>query len=433
MVGGSDLMGDYWFMYTWGRSDGSGNVVHESSPSRNNTTKQINIIGPVSFDRHPIVYSARPLSTDTQVDCGVLYALGGGLVDFWALIEVLDNTTVTNTLYSLGESTVKRKLTCKRNEPAPAGTDMVMLYNKIWMVGDSNYPMILRSSDILEDGMLSPESWPPRNGYELDGNNGELKSVKVLNQNLSVRGAFGEWKVVINDPTDYLQVSARRVSDKGLLGQDAIVELPTSQIYPTNGGFVESNGEQATFILPEIEPLIDSGMVNARGINAGLVSYFSYTSAITGDRTAKVDLFRGKPRFGNLNNIFFSCLFYDKVNSVVYGIYNGEIYVIDSGYVDSSTANEELYAYLKSKVYRTDNCVSWTRLGFYHNTGGVWFRCEVYVDGALKNNFPFMSTTRTRADFRFGPHSGYDFQFVITGNYKAFAKIYFPIGVYHSG
>jgi len=432
LVGGSDLMGDYWFVYTWGRSDGS-TVVHESAPSRNTTTKQMNIIGPVSFDRHPIVYSNRPLSSDPQVDCGVLYGLGGGLVDFWAIAEIFDNTTITDTLYGLGESTAQRKLVSKRSEPAPPGTDIVMLYNKIWMVGDDRYPTLLRSSDILDDGTVSPESWPPRNGYELDGNHGVLNSIRVLNQALSVKGKFGEWLVVINDPTDYLQVSAKRISDKGLIGQDAVVELPDAHIYPTNGGFVQSNGQQVGYILPEIEPLIDVGMEKAIGVNAGLLSYFTYSSSLVGTRTAKVDLYRGQPRFSNLNDILFECLFYDKINNLVYGIYNGEVYIIDSGYVNSSEPSEELFAYLKSKVYRPGGCVAWTRVQFHHNTGGTWFRFEVYIDGELRNSFPFMSTSRTRANLRFGPHSGYDFQFVITGDYKSFAKIYFPIGVYHSG
>lgn len=433
MVGGSDLMGDYWFLYSWGRSDGGSIIAHESSPSRNNSTKQLNVIGPVSFDRHPLVYSGRPLSSDPQVNCGVIYALGGGLVDFWALAEIFNNIVATNTLYDIGESTVQRKLVYKNSEPAPSGLDIVMLYNKIWMVGDPDYPTLLRSSDILEDGALSPESWPSRNGYELDGNSGELYNIRVLNQSLSIKGKFGDWVVVINDPTDYLQVSSRRISDKGLVGKDALVELPSSHIYPTNGGFVESNGQQASFILPEIEPLIDNLMESAIGVNAGLVSYFTYKSAMVGERTAKVDLYRGTPRFSNLNNLFFDCLFYDKVSGVTYGVYNKEIYIIDSGYHNNAIAGGELYALLKSKVYRPGGCVAWTRIGFYHDTGGAWFRCEIYVDGALKNSFPFMSTSRTRGDFRFGPHSGYDFQFIITGNYKAFAKVYFPIGVYHSG
>ncbi len=134
-----------------------------------------------------------------------------------------------------------------------------------------------------------------------------------------------------------------------------------------------------------------------------------------------------------MNNVFFDCLFYDKVSGVTYGVHNGYVYIVDSGYVNTSQPDGESLAYLKSKVYRPGGSVSWTRIRFFHNTGGAWFRLEIYLDEVFKNSFPFMSTERTKGDFRFGPHAGYDFQFIITGNYKAFGKIYYPIGVYHSG
>lgn len=432
-AGGSDLVGDYWFMYTWGRTDGSGNIIHESPPSRNNTTKQINITEPINFDRHPLVYTNRPLSSDNQVGCGVLYAIGGSLVNFWALVEIMDNTTATATLYNIGDNYANRILVSKHNEPAPAGTDIVLLYNKIWMVGDSAYSTLLRSSDILLDGTIASEGWPTRNAYELDNNHGALSNIKVLNKSLSIKGLYGDWSVRINDPTDFLQVVAEKVSDNGLLGQDAVVVFPTSHVYPSNGGFVETSGAQANYILPEIEPLIDANISSAIGVNAGLVSYFTYNNATYGNRTAKVDLYRGKPRFSNLNNILFTCLTFDKISKTTYGIVDGAVYIADSGYTNEATPNKELLAYIKSKAYRPGNDVAWYRVGFSHNTGGTWYRLEIYVDDVLKGSYPFMSASRTEGDFRFGPFSGHDFQFVITSNYKAFGKIYFPIGVYHSG
>lgn len=431
IVGGSDLTGDYWFMYTWGRMDGDGNIVHESAPSR--AAMQVNISGPVNFDRHPFVYSARPLSSDPQVDCGVFYAIGGSLTDFWNILEVADNTTAAATVYATGDRYAKRVLMGKGNEIAPAGTDMVLLYNKIWMIGDTNYPQALRSSDILGDGTLAPESWPTKNAYELSDNHGDLINIRVLNKQLLVKGKQGEWTVRINDPTDYLQVSAEKVSDKGLLAQDGVITLTSSHIYPSNRGFIESNGVKSDFVLPEVEPLIDDNISEAVGASVGLVSYFSYNNGTYGTRTAKVDLYRGKPRFTNLNNIQFDCLEYDPVIDKTYCILNGGVYILDSGYTNEAAVSTELYAYIKSRVYRPGPRVAWNRVGFYHNTGGIWYRLEVYVDNVLMNSFPFMSTTRTDGNFRFGPFSGHDFQFVITGNYITLGTIHFPIRIFHSG
>lgn len=430
-VGGNDLIGDYWFMYSWGRTDASGNMLEESGASR--ASKQYNITGPITFDRHPITYAARPLSADPQVNCGIISAIGGGLTDFWIIATVLDNTTVTDTLNGVGETDAIRRLLSRSNEPAPPGTDIVMQYNKIWMVGDSTYPTLVRSSEILTDGTLAPEAWPTRNAYEMANNHKALTNIKVLNKGLVVKGLDGEWSLKVLDPTDSLAVSADKVSDNGLLGADAVVVFPTSHVYPSNGGFIESSGAQATFILPEVEPLIDAGMEDAIGVNVGLVNYFTYSNATYGNRTAKIDLYRSKARFSNLNDILFSCLTYDKNSKTLYGIVDGEVYIVDSGYANEASPERELLAYLKSKVYRPGGRVAWTRINFYHNTGGTYFRLQLWIDGEYIGNFPFQSTTRTQSSFVFGPIPGYDLQFTITGNYTAFGKIYFPIGVYHSG
>ncbi len=434
IVGGSDLVGDYWFMYSWGRTDTRGNILHESPPSRNNTTRQINIIGPVNFDRHPLTYAARPLSIDPQVNCGIISAIGSSLADFWELAIVEDNTTTTATLYDIGDKYVTRKLVTKSNEPAPAGTDLLVHQNKIWMVGDYIYPRLIRSSDILSDGTIAPEGWPTRNAYEPEDNQGGLLNIRLVNKTPVVKGEFGEWTIQVLDPTDYLQVKARKVSPMGLLGQDAVVDFETTNIYPSLRGFIESDGTQAKFILPEIQPLIDSNISSAIGINAGLVSYFTYRTSTYGDRTAKVDLFRGKPRFTNLNNILFSWLEYDPKTDQVYGVKDGNVYIIDSGSTNEATNSKELYALLKSKFYSPGGIVSWTRLELTHNTGGIWYRLEVYIDDVFIASMPFISTTRTVTNFReFGPTSGFNFQFVITGDYITPGTIYFPIRIFYNG
>jgi hypothetical protein len=427
-VGGSDLVGDYWFMYSWGRTDGSGNMLHESAPAR--VAKQYTIVGPITFDRQPLTYTARPLSADPQVNCGILSAIGGSLTSFWEIAVISDNTTVTGTISDIGEKQASRILASRSNEPAPPGTDVMLFRNKIWMLGDSTYPGLLRSSDILIDGTLAPEGWPTRNAYEMAANTGALLNLKTVNKQAVIKGESGEWLLKVLDPTDYLRVAADKVSGLGLLGQDAVIAFETSNIYPSIGGFVESDGNQARYILPEVAPLIDTNIVSAIGVNAGLVSYFTYQSSIYGKRTAKVDLFRGKPRITNMNDILFDCLEYDEKTGTMYCVSNGGVYILDMGNTNEATIEKELYAFLKSRVYRRNGSTSWHRMSITHNTGGMWYRLEVYVDGKLIQSFPFISLSQTVGDFRFGPTAGYDFQFVITGNYTTPGSFSFPMRIW---
>jgi hypothetical protein len=426
-VGGSELIGGYWFMYSYGRMDSDGNVIHQSAPSM--ASNQYNIYGPVNFDRHPLTYAARPLSTDAQVNCGVITAIGGSLSEFWEIAIIEDNTTVTDTLYNLGDAKAVKMITNKRNDPAPPGTSVALFRNKIWMVGDPTYPGVLRSSSILKDGSLAPEAWPTREAYEMAGNTGNLTDVQVINKQLVVKGEMGEWVVKVLDPADYLSVTADRVSELGLLGQDAIIKMETSNIYPSHHGFVESDGNSAKIILPQLEPLIDANIDSAMGVNAGLISYFTYNNDTLGNRTAKIDLYRGTARISNLNNYLFECLEYDRKTDKVYGVLNGWIYILDSGTTNEADPSKELYCYLKSRVYRRSGKTTWTSIELLHNTNNVWFRCEVYVDDTLISSFPFRSTKKTFNMFRLGPKSGYDFQFRIIGDTTKAGTIYFPIKI----
>jgi hypothetical protein len=266
MIGGSELCGTYWFMYTFYRGDANNTVIHESPPAI--ASRQYVIKGPVTFDRQPLVYSGRQLSSDPQVTGGNLYATGSDLGEFWLIASITNNTVTAGTIY---DCKAVRILNSKHNFPAPAGTDLVLFKNKFWMIGDPDYPVVLRTSDILNDGTLAPEGWPPRNGYELAGNRGELLNIDILNETLSVKGKFGEWRVDTTDVTDFLQVTAKRVSDYGLLSQDAIVRLPAEHVYPSKRGFIQTTGTEATFVFTELEPLIDSNIDLAVGVNAGWV------------------------------------------------------------------------------------------------------------------------------------------------------------------
>lgn len=433
IVGGTDLVGDYWFMYAWGNQDAYGNILHESSPARNNAIKQLIISGPINFDKQPLVYDIRTPSTDAQVNCCILYALGGGLTDFWEIGVIDNNTAVSGTLTDIGEKQAKRKLTTLHNEPSPAGTDMALFKNKIWMIGDSNYTKVLRSSDILIDGTIAPSAFPTRNAYEMAENVGDLTNINVLNKQLVIKGIFGEWVIGVNDPTDYLEVTSNKVSSMGLMGQDAVIALETSHVYPSSRGFVESNGAEAKFILPELEPLIGGNISDAIGLNTGLVSYFSYNSDFHGRRLAKVDLYRGKLRLSNIIANTVDSMIYEPLGDKVYIVKDGGVYILESGYTDTSTPGLEMLAYLKSKVYRPGGKVAWTRIEFSYNTGGIWYILELYIDENLVFSFPFNSTIRTVGNFPFGPVPGYDFQFIIGGSYNTLGTIYFPMRIYHSG
>ena len=431
MIGGSDLEGNYWFLYSWGRTDGYGNIIHESSPARSGS--QFNIVGPVTFNRHPFVYSSRPLSSDPQVDCGVFYALGGSLVDFWAVLEVLDNSTTSGTIYEIGDTFVSRKLVSQQNFPAPAGYGLALYQNKIWMVGDSNHPNLLRSSDILIDGTVSPESWPDKNGYDLSNNHKPLLNITLLNKQMVVRGHFGEWNIRVLDATDYTAVQALRSTPMGCLGKDSIIDLEVSNIYPSNGGFIESDGNSAKFVLPEVQPLINEEFENAIGANNGLISYFSYYHPNYGSRTAMVDLFRGKARVAHAYNISFDCMLVDPLSGQVYGLYDGVLYLLNKGRENVAMPGNELKLYIKSRTYRVESPAVWQRMEVTHNTGGVWYRLETYIDDRFNISIPFKSTTRTKQYFKIGPVSGHDFHFEIKGDSTVAGKIYFPIRIFHGG
>ncbi len=437
VIGGSELSGDYQFLYSWGRQDDEGNLLHESAPARNRTTRELVIQGPVKFDREPLAYGARTVSTDPQVNCCLLYTIGGSLGDFWLLNKIDDNLTTGSTLYSIGDNTVSRRLATLHNEPAPPGTDIVLSRNKIWLVGDPEYPSVVRSSDILADGSIAPEAWPTRNSYEPSEQAGRFLSIRILNEQIIARSNLGEWSIRIDNPTDFLAVAMHQISDKGLIGQDTIISLENSDIYPSNRGFVESTGQSSKFILPEVEPLIGTELADAVGAHIGLVSYLSFNSSLLGERTAKIDLYRGTPRIACINDIFFPWIVVDKETDTVYCVKDGGVYILDSGSVDESMsygANKELHTFLKSRTYRPGPVVAWTKIVFSHNTGGEWHQLKLYFDGVHYVSLPFMSTTRTRTVFnQFGPVSASDFQFEIEAYRTQPGTIYFPIRIYHNG
>ena len=193
-------------------------------------------------------------------------------------------------------------------------------------------------------------------------------------------------------------------------------------------GFVESNGQTTSMIFPELTDIVSAGMSEAQGISVGPFSYFTYYSDSYGERTAKIDLLEGRPRFMNLNNKLFGQLFETTIEKV-YGILDGGLYLLDSGTENASNPAMRLDCYLKSRTYRMDNHVAWHWISFAHLTGNLWYILKVYVDEVMVWAEPFKSIGKKQQYFRFGPVGGYELYFTIEGSYNMTGVIYFPIRI----
>lgn len=427
IAGGGKLYGDYWFMYGWARTDTDGNVQHYSGPARA-VDGTLHIQGPINFKRQPVAYAARIVSTDPQVNACVVYVIGGNLTN-WYVLQVIGDNAATSGNFSAGEDDCYRSMISLRNDPAPAGLDMVLHKGAIWMVGFSNYPNMIRKSDISIEGDLMLEAWPGRNAYIPTGAGSQLTSIDILNRQVVVRGIDGEWVLDINDPGDFSSVVQDEVVGKGCLSRDGVMKTGNSVIYPAAGAFVESNGSNRNLVLPEASPAISAGgVLTAVAVFNNYEGYFSFTDPNGQNRTAKLDVMRGNPRVAFHNNLKYDWLFLHNRTGVIYGIINGTVVQFNSGYAN---INAELDCRLTSRVFQiAGGKSSWRRITFEHLTNGRWLHIEAYVDGVLIKHEPFKSTIRTEHRFDFGPVSGNKFQLVIWGQYNQLAEIYLPIRVY---
>lgn len=427
IAGGGKLYGNYWFMYGWARVDASGNVQHYSGPARA-ADGTLHIQGPVNFKRQPVAYATRTASTDSQVNACVFYIIGENLTS-WYVLYILTNNLTTSGSFSAGEDDCYRRMISLRNDPTPAGQDMVLHKGTVWMVGFGNYPNMIRKSDISVEGDLLLEAWPGRNAYIPTGAGNKLTSIDVLNRQIVVRGVDGEWTLDINDPGDYSSVVQDEVVGKGCLSQYGTMKTGNTVIYPAAGAFVESNGSSRNLVLPETSPAITAvGVADAVAIFNNYEGYFSFADQNGQTRTAKLDIMRGSPRVAFQSNLKYDWLFLHNRTGFLYGIINGTVVRINYGY-DNQGA--ELYCRLTTKaIMVAGGKTSWRRVTFEHLTSGQWLHAEAYVDGVLVKHQPFRSTTRTEFRFDFGPASGKKFQLTIWGQYDQLAEIYLPIKVY---
>ncbi len=430
VAGGGKLLGNYYFMCGWARVDSEGNVIHYSGPARA-ADGTLHIQGPVTIERQALIYGTRTVSADPQVNACVIYVIGGNLVDWYVLDVIQDNLTAAGTI-TKGEEDCYRRMISLRNDPAPAGMDMVLHRNAIWMVGFDDTKNAVRRSDVSVDGDILLEAWPARNSYVPTGSSGnKLTSIDVVNRQVLVRSIDGEYALDINNPSDFGSVVQDEVVGKGCLSDYGILRLSNSVMYPATGAFVESLGSQRNVVLPEAATVITAaGMKNAVSVFNNLDGYYSFTDNTGQNRTAKIDLFSGKLRIAYQNNIKYDWLFMDNLTGIYYGIIDGAVTRINYGY---SERGGQLELRLTSKTFAVSGRLVWKRVVFYHMTSGQWLHINAYVDGTQVAHKPFKSDTRSECRFDFGPVSGEQFQFTIWGQYSDLAEIYLPMRIYVDG
>lgn len=429
LIGGGKLLGIYYFMYGWARVDVGGNVLHYSGPARA-ADGTLDIHGPATFERQPLEWSTRIPSTDPQVNACVIYVIGGNLTEWYVLDVILDNLTTTGQTVN-GEEDCYRKMISLRNDPAPAGLDMVLHRNSIWMVGFTDLPNVIRKSDISPDGDILIEGWPARNAYIPTGSGSLLTSIDVLNRQVVVRSLDGEWVLDISNPSDYSSVSQDEVVGKGCLSRDGVMRFGSSVIYPAAGAFVESNGSTRSLVMPETSPVItSSGVANAVAVFNNFEGYFSFIDNQGLDRTAKLDLYRGSPRIAYQNNKSYTWLFVDSNTGIVYGILDGAVVRLNYGYDDRGN---QLECQLTSRIFTVGKDAVWKRMSFFHLTNNQWLHIDGYVDDIHVGHQTFKSSVRKECRFDFGPVSGERFQFTIWGQYSDLVEIYLPLRLYVDG
>lgn len=412
LAGGSDLFGDYWFAYGWGRGDETSSIRAYSAPAKNADGSLI-YSGPFHIECNPVQYGARTVSSDPQVNRCIFYILGGNLQDWWVYGVVNNNLTATGT-FKYGEDDCSQKMLFLNNNPAPAGTSMVYWQGRCYMVGLSDTPDMVAMSEISTEGDFMLEAWPYANRQIVGFQGGRLLSIDLFNNQLVIRGDKGEWVCGLQDPTDLTTWYQTQVSDKPLLGQDAIVKMADAHIYPSPAGFVLSASGTNKIILPQSSPMITpAGMADARAVVIGLFGYFSFVYPGLGPVTAKFDFLTGAPRIALLNRYQYDCLATDVQAFSVYGVRDGHVYLLETSY---DPGDSEFPLAVKSYGVMPGTQQGWDSVTFEADTSNRWLMARAYVDGKEVDRMPFRCDGREEVRFDFGPKVGYVFQVGIYGS-----------------
>jgi hypothetical protein len=428
IVGGGQLRGDYWFMYAYGRRTTAGALEGWSSVARSGTT--VIIRGPVSFNRQQVTYTGRPISSDSQVNCGLVYMLGGNLTDWRLAYTITDNTTTTDTI-DITEEDANRLGVAFRNEPAPAGEDIIYKWGRLWICGLQNYPAGIACSEITADGDVLLDAWNPINVWIAEGEKKLVSLSDFSSQNvLVVRGHNGEYQLGMADPADITTVQPlNKISSYGVLNGVSKVPFEDGELYPSTKSFVMGTAAGSKAVLPEFSSVItESNMADAVGVTTGWVSYFSFTDHNGTDRLIKADHLRESLRVGTVSNLKCDCLALHPTSKRVYGLYNGSVYSVEVGYNGT-----EYDLNLVSRGYTAEGGiqVAWQCIEFQHNTGNQWLRCHVLIDGSQVGYLPFRSTRSVTTRYWFGPLRGSYLQFSFKGQYVSGIEIQLPIRIYY--
>jgi len=278
------------------------------------------------------------------------------------------------------------------------------------------------------------EAFPGRNTIIVGEGGKELLSIHELNNQLVVLGNNGEFSLSLADPSDLSTAVANQPSEKQVLGKDAYIIIDENIVYPAVDSFIQSNGQTAKAVLPEMSSVIPtSNMLESRGVYRSFDGFFYFWMLSLGDVIAQLDFLSGKPRVAIRGQYKVDCFIYEEEK--VYAVIGGQVYLFDSGY---SANDDELWMQIRSKAFTINKEVAWNYLSFQHNTGGNYFRVRVFIDGVDRGFKPFMSTTRTTEYFRFGPLSGNSLQVQFEGNYRSdvvrtYGDIFLPVRIYLDG
>lgn len=427
IVGGGSLSGDYWFMYAYGRLDSNGSLVNWSSVAKG-SDKRVLISGPIRFNRQKVVYSSRPLSSDPQVNCGLVYIIGGNIYD-WKLGAIITDNATTNGTLDISETSVYRLGVSFRNEPAPGGLDILYKWGRLWICGSPGCPAGLQCSEITADGDVLLEAWSPINVWIAEGES-QLTSLSDIGiqQPMVVRGVSGEYLFNLSDPADIsTALPLTRVSRYGLQSSSAKVVIENSEFYPSVNTFANWTGNGSIAVLPEFSSVIDyNQMRDAVGATVGWESYFSFTDSQNIDRLVRIDRYTNQLRVSTLTNRKCKCLFTIPRKGNCYCVYNGRVYKIGSEY-NNDSYNFELIT--RGYTAPMSLPVAWQRIDFEHNTNNQWFRIHVIIDGREIGFWPFRSNRLKRSVYVFGPVVGSVLQIAIRGEYRVPAEIKLPLRV----
>lgn len=467
LAGGGDLTGTYYFMFGWGRDKEGPEIINYSGPARDEG--KLIIQGPIEFVRQKVAYGTRPEPIDEQVDCSILYILGGTLTTWW-VGGIIDNILTTSGNLNIDETKLHKKMVSLTSNPSRGGGRIVYFKNRLWRFGGSPLSGNLGSnlitfSDISLDGDIMTDAWPQRNGILIGDSSERVIDAAEVNNRLVVITTAGEYAVTVPVVADAGSITITKVSSLGAVGP--FVNTGESLVYLSTGGFIQTNGSESKPVDPRYQFLVSPRTTPTpyEGTWKVFEGFFPLHGAFGYDGIGGTEeeivsrLFLGDYSSGKLCVSAASDMRvlraqyipeWNKVLCLVYVEPEGENYYLSMVYefgvedinVQGLVAGVDYLPRtinFKSRGYRhpTAKRVVWKRLTFYCDTGypdnETLLYLRIYVDGIQVGSRTFYGNSgeRTEVRYDFGPFVGEFFQFQIyREGYIGDAKIYTPIRIY---